>query len=335
MQIIKPGAGHSTAFIIQPGKQLTLSAQGLAEDDIVQIEVVTLSRAPEFSGNPCCDMAATDIEVVSATPLMCATGVSRQLTAESPYVVLDGPQLITLRATVIASPAALVSVDLLETDSDGSAEQWRCQSAASPIDIGSLPPVVIEALPDVVISELPILEIQKHVVATHETCGELWYIWSDGTKTTETLPACPVPEVYCPSLPVSCDGDSGFGFHEMDPKDPAATVVMTPCDGDATADPLYIYPSAGPGHTVKITDELGALVGYAVNKSDCAPACCPKDPVINVRNNFAPTTNVAAPNVDITLPAPNLVAHALSNDGVLTSTLSNGDTVVSNPLPSC
>jgi hypothetical protein len=52
-----------------------------------------------------------------------------------------------------------------------------------------------------------------------------------------------------------------------------------------------------------------------------------------VTNNFAPTTNVAAPNV--TLPAPNVVAHALSDNGVLTTTLSNGSTVVSNPLPSC
>jgi hypothetical protein len=52
-----------------------------------------------------------------------------------------------------------------------------------------------------------------------------------------------------------------------------------------------------------------------------------------VTNNFAPTTNVAAPNV--TLPAPNVVAHALGEDGTLTTTLSNGSTVVSNPLPSC
>jgi hypothetical protein len=100
-----------------------------------------------------------------------------------------------------------------------------------------------------------------------------------------------------------------------------------------------------------VNKDDGTLWGYAANRSDCAPDCgCPKDPVINVTNrfnpttnvaapavtnNFNPTTNVAAPDVSFTLPAPNLVAHALSEDGVLTSTLSNGDTVVSNPLPSC
>jgi hypothetical protein len=258
--------------------------------------------------------------------------------------------------------------------------------------IKEIPDVVIASVPDLVVAELPVIEIKKQVVDTQVVCGELWYIWSDGTKTTETLPVCPVPVVYCASLRLSCDGQPGFGYHINDPKDPAATVEMAPCAGDTSVDSLWIYPSAGPGHTVKVADCDGNLIGYAVNKSDCAADCgCPKDPVINVTNkfnpttnvaaptvnvaapavtvtpvnnfapttnvaapavtnnfapttnvaapevtnNFAPTTNVAAPEVNITQPAPNVVAHALSNDGVLTTTLSNGDTVVSNPLPSC
>lgn len=195
-------------------------------------------------------------------------------------------------------------------------------------------PVEIGSLPDIVISELPIIEIKKHVVDTQVVCSDLWYIWSDGTKTTETLPVCPVPVTYCPSLRISCDGQAGFGFHLLDPKDPAATVELAPCPGDTSMDSIWIYPSAGPGHTLKVTDCDGNPIGYAANKSDCAPDCgCPKDPVITVNNSFKPTTNVGAPN--ITLPAPNLVAHALSDTGVLTSTLSNGQTVVSNPLPIC
>jgi len=240
-------------------------------------------------------------------------------------------------------------------------------SSLPPVEISTLPPVVIEELPclevcslpdvviaevpDLVVKELPVIEIAKHVVDTHEVCGELWYIWSDGTKTTEALPVCPEPVVYCPSLRIACAGGvPGFGFHEADPPDPAATVVMEPCDGDTSVDPIYIYPTAGPGHTVRVNNDDGTLVGYAVNKSDCAPDCGCPDPVINIKNNFnpttnvtapavvnnfKPTTNVAAPEVTTILPAPTLVANTFNNEGVLTSTLSDGTTVASNPLPSC
>lgn len=81
---------------------------------------------------------------------------------------------------------------------------------------------------------------------------------------------------YCPSLRVSCDGQSGFGYHINDPKDPAATVEMAPCAGDTSVDALWIYPSSGTGHTIKVTDCDGALIGYAANKSECAGDCgCP------------------------------------------------------------
>jgi hypothetical protein len=391
-QIIKAGAGASTAFVIQPGKQLTLSASGLAGDDVVVIEVVTLSRAPEFTGDSCCAVTAPDIQVIAFTPLLCAPGVARELTAESPYVVLDGPQLVTLRVRVIADPGALVEVFLHETDSDGCAEAWRCPAVAAPVEVSSLPCLEI--------CELPVVELKKQVVDTQVVCGELWYIWSDGTKTTETLPAC--PPVYCPSLRLSCDGQPGYGFHLMDPKDPAATVEMAPCAGDTSTDSIWIYASAGPGHTIKIMDCDGVVIGYAANRSDCAPDCgCPETvinvnntnnvaaPTVNVAapevtvtpvnnftpttnvaapavtnnftpttnvaapavtnnftpttnvaapavtNNFTPTTNVAAPEVNITQAAPNLVAQVIADDGTITSTLSDGSTVVSNPLPSC
>jgi hypothetical protein len=186
---------------------------------------------------------------------------------------------------------------------------------------------------------------------------------------------------YCPSMRLSCSGEPGFGFHEMDPKDPAATVEMAPCAGDTAVDSIWIYPSAGPGHTVKVADCDGNVLGYGANRSDCAPDCgCPETvinvnntnnvaaPTVNVAapavsvtpvnnfapttnvaapavtNNFAPTTNVAAPavttnvaapEVNITQAAPNLVAQSIADDGTITSTLSNGSTVVSNPLPSC
>jgi hypothetical protein len=421
-QIIKQGAGASNAFVILPGKQVTLWATGLAGDDYIEIEVVTLSRAPDFIGDSCCAAPTPDIQVTSFVPLMCSADISRQLTALAPYVILDGPQLVTLRAVVHADPGALVEVFLEETDSDGSAEQWRCEptctddtwspsgnercvgtdveseevsncgtprwvvdrpqtwtptgdtrcennlvenkeindcgktrwtattvacgfcaSYPAPLDkcdgqaafgfregdvrdplatvqitdcdggdavyfypsagpghsvpvkdcdgtiigyganvsecasgmptrieIGVLPDVVIAEVPDLVIKELPVIEIAKHVVATREVCGELRYIWSDGTETTETLPICPVPAVYCASYPVpqdKCDGQAAFGFREGDARDPLATVQITDCDG---GDAVYFYPSAGPGHSVPVKECDGTIIGYGANVSDCA-----------------------------------------------------------------
>lgn len=78
---------------------------------------------------------------------------------------------------------------------------------------------------------------------------------------------------YCPSLRLSCDGEPGYGFHINDPKDPAATVEMAPCTDDTSVDTVWIYPAAGPGHTIKVADCDGVVIGYAANKSDCASPC--------------------------------------------------------------
>lgn len=172
------------------------------------------------------------------------------------------------------------------------------------------------------------------------------------TRWVDTSATCG----YCPSMRLSCDGSEvGFGFHEMDPKDPAATVELAPCQGDTSADPIYIYPTAGPGHTLKKLDCDGNVLGYAVNRSDCAPDCGCASPEINVTvnpvNNFAPTTNVAAPNVavtpinnfapttnvaapNVTLPAPNVVAASFDQDGELTITRSDATTVTAQ-IPTC
>lgn len=89
------------------------------------------------------------------------------------------------------------------------------------------------------------------------------------TRWTATATVCG----YCPSMRISCSGEGGYGYHINDPKDPAATVEMAPCAGDTTVDSIWIYPSSGPGHTVKVTDCDGVLIGYAANKSDCASDC--------------------------------------------------------------
>jgi hypothetical protein len=84
----------------------------------------------------------------------------------------------------------------------------------------------------------------------------------------QPVDACKAPAVttYCPSQPLL---DGGFGFHIADPKDPAATVEIAPCAGDTTVDSIWLYPTAGAGHTVKVLDCEGNTIGYGANQSKC------------------------------------------------------------------
>lgn len=183
--------------------------------------------------------------------------------------------------------------------------------------------------------------------------------------------AVPVPvPVYCPSQPLL---DGGFGYHIADPKDPAATVEIAPCAGDTSTDSIWVYPTAGAGHTAKVVSCDGTLIGYGANQSNCAVTCpCPDmnvtvnnaapvnnvnvaapnvsiAPAVNnfapstsvaapaVTNNFAPTTNVAAPNV-VMPPAP-VTGLTIGQTGAITLVSTNAagqqTIITSNDLPSC
>jgi len=274
-------------------------------DKICLVRVLTGSDETGFTQNACTTVAPIPGSVVATSDVsICGTYQCLEIGNES--VLVSEPGSYELRAEGPGFPAGTVIIERQTWIGDHSPQQ--CQE---PVDIASMPDLVVAELPDLVVAELPDLvvaelpdlvvaelpdlvvaelpdlvvaelpdlvikeipelKIEKHVVSAEQVCGELWYIWSDGTKTTEVLPACPAPIVYCPSLRLSCDGQPGYGYHIDDPKDPAATVKMAPCPTDTTADAVYIYPTAGPGHTIKILDCNGVLIGYAVNRSDCAP----------------------------------------------------------------
>ena len=91
---------------------------------------------------------------------------------------------------------------------------------------------------------------------------------------TPPPPPPPAPPVYCASVRLSCSGEPGYGYHTNDARDPAATVLMAPCPGDNFADAVYVYPTPGEGHTVKLVECDGTLIGYGVNRSACAPDDC-------------------------------------------------------------
>lgn len=143
-----------------------------------------------------------------------------------------------------------------------------------------------------------------------------------------------VPVEYCPSLAITCDNVTGYGYHINDPKDPAATVEIAACD-DPAVDSIWIYPTAGPGHTFKYLDCDGTLVGYANNQSKCAAQydCGCQDSSIGsptIVNNFSPTTNV-----EVNQPTKAVVAAQISEDGEVSITNADGSVVKSNPIPTC
>ncbi len=132
----------------------------------------------------------------------------------------------------------------------------------------------------------------------------------------EQCKVCLPPVItYCPSQALL---DGGFGFHEADPKDPAATVMIAPCAGDNSVDPIWIYPTAGKGHTARVTDCDGVLIGYGANTSSCAV----------VKPAPVPTTI-------INMPSPKLVAASYDSAGNITLTHSDGTQVKTNNFPLC
>jgi len=74
-----------------------------------------------------------------------------------------------------------------------------------------------------------------------------------------------VTPTYCPTQPLL---DGGFGYLAADPKDPAATVEIAPCDGSEPS--IWIYPTSGVGHTVPVLDCSSSVIGYGADASSCA-----------------------------------------------------------------
>lgn len=118
--IITSEVRESETFKIGFGKQITLLATGLEGTDKVVFEIVTLT-----SGGPaadvCCPGQVQLPAIDWAFPLTrncgCDAPKAVELTATSPWIVLDTPQEFFLRAKVEAADDALVLVYKEETDS--------------------------------------------------------------------------------------------------------------------------------------------------------------------------------------------------------------------------
>lgn len=90
--------GISDTFEIGIGEQLTVIALGLEVGDTVTFSIVALSR---FVPDPCVCPPYNVVmpSITDEVPLSCCGGVIT-LTRDRPYVILDAPQAVKLRATL-------------------------------------------------------------------------------------------------------------------------------------------------------------------------------------------------------------------------------------------
>lgn len=117
-QIISEENTASQPFVIPVGGQVTLFATGLQGGDKVTLHVVTTTRSGP-AGGFCCPGPVSMPELVAAVPLRvrcnCGPLETIELTADQPWAVLNGPQVLQLQARKEVDPTATVTVELFET----------------------------------------------------------------------------------------------------------------------------------------------------------------------------------------------------------------------------
>lgn len=334
--------------------QVTVAAIGLPPGAYITFEMVLLtSPVRETLGAGCCELSPDGIPTeANWQQLMCCEGQPVRVNAANPAIVLDTPQDVRLRAVLNGYDfnsgifAGQVVVYPSTSTITNDAMRGCC---ADPVVV--VPPVVLPPVTATVsICPTPacftwggttyngiaqfVADIRTIVPgATYNAATCTFSAPAGNVFPNLTIAACvpvvvpPAPTVYCPSFRMDLCGcaEIGFAYRDNALRDPAATVAVMGCNGLVDA---YIYPAAGVTgvvrHEVPYYDDDGVTVlGYMANQSDCATEVTP-----------VVTVNVAAPNV--TLPAPTLVATQVSPLGVVTNTLSNGSTVVSNePASPC
>ena len=192
-------------------------------------------------------------------------------------------------------------------------------TTSATVDITSGGPV------DLVVKDLDgrVLDSADGVAANHTFTdlpeGEQLFVFATsdcGSAKKIKLQLVVPPAEPCPSYWLANDEQAfnGYAFTPGDNVDPAATVAY----GD-----LLLYPTAGEGHTVKVTDVNGAFVGYAANKSDCAGCCVliPKpipEADLQVEKSATPETPAVGDtvtwNVTVTNNGPSAADGAIVRD---------------------
>ena len=347
-------------------KQVTVAAVGLQPGESITFEMVAFTSPGR--GETCnpCDLPPILYAAEAAwQKLMCCGAQPVTLSAENPVVLLDSPQHMRLRARFnghdFSAGSLTCTVEVFESSSTiTSAEQRGCCPVIPP-------PVVVPPPVTANVTGIPcplaapftwqgstyssvaafVSDVKAQVSGATYNAATCMFVAPAGSVFPNlvlapivVVPPVVPPTTYCPSMRLNGEcgtgcGEIGFAYRNNSLRDPAATVPVLACDGSTVA---YIYPAEGITGAVRHEIpyyQAGVAIGYAANTSACAAEL---SPVVNVSvaapkvTVAAPTVNVAAPTVN--LPAPNLVATAIGATGIVTNTLSNGTTVVSNePFP--
>ena len=340
--------------------QVTVAALGLPAGAHVRFEMVQISSPMREQICPgSCEIPAVQFPLETAwQPLMCCEGQPVRVNAANPYVVLDAPQHVRLRALVVGydfSAAPFPGEVIVYPSTSTITNDTMRGCCADPV-------VIVPPLPQVTatVSICPVpacftwggaqyTSLAAFVSDVKDLVPGAGYNPTTCTVSAPagtvfpnlTVVACvpvPVAPVYCPSLRLDvCDcNEIGFAYRDGDSKDPAATVQVLACDGTTVG---YAYPTARLGATVPY-EQNNVVIGFLKNRSECAPEA---STVVNtyvttnvaapiVNNAFAPTTNVAAPTV--VLPAPTVASKTLDDNDAIVTTLTNG-TVFTTPLSNC
>ena len=104
-------------------QQVTIVASGLQGNDVVEFDVVSITKSAPASGDPCCPGQVSLPDFHSAVPLTscfnCSHDEPVRLTATKPWIVIDMPQQVPLVARVVADDDAVIEVEYFETTSQG------------------------------------------------------------------------------------------------------------------------------------------------------------------------------------------------------------------------
>lgn len=326
-------------------KQVTIAALGLPAGASVQFEMVQLSSPVRDTLAPgCCEVPVDKLaSEMSWQPLMCCEGQPVRVNAANPFIVLDAPQAVRLRAMVVGYnfSAAPFSGEIIvyESTSTITSDTMRGCCADPAVVVPPPPPVTAS----VSICPVPacftwggaqytsiaafVNDVKDLVPGAGYNPTTCTFSAPAGTvfPNLTIVPCVPVPvtPVYCPSLRLDvCDcNEIGFAYRNGDSIDPAATVQVLACDGTTVG---YAYPTARVGATVPY-EENNVVIGFLKNRSECAPEAS------TVVNNYVNTT-VASPTV--VLPAPTVISQTLDANDAIVTTLTNG-TVFTTPLSNC
>jgi hypothetical protein len=313
-------------------EQVTLVATGLASTDYIEFEVLTLvttETGAVVSAGACQPgaIANVNVSVTGSAYLTCANGNTRfRLTSTKPAIVIDSPQQSWLRAVYSGSSLGAFTVISTETAVEHVDEGLRgCEATASiAVDVPVTatlsicpPPSCFTWLGSTYNSIASLVADVRVLVPSvsynANTCT--FSAPSTAVLPSMTIVACVTQVVYCASLRIDSGNctdlsccEIGYAYRDGDVIDPLATVAVTNCAG---ANDGFIYPTAGVGHTVPYYDGGAVVLGYLSNQSTCAP-----DQVTSVSSSSTTDVKVVAASV-----APN---------GIVTLTLSDGSTIISN-----